>query len=374
MFTLTTTLAPPVEFQWKLNGVALPGETNATLFIAAAQTHDAGTYAVAVTQPATGLSFETRPAQLTGPVVLTQQPTNLNVRLGSNALFRVVATGIAPLAYQWRFNGTDILGATNGALSLTNCQLPDGGVYQVAVSNSFGLVTSALANLGILINPVITMQPLSQSVAVSGSVTFSIAVTGSPAPFTFEWRRGSQGVWTNVTSEPMSFFTLSNVQTNQAGGYRVVVKNAANAQPGIISSNAVLTVLADTDGDGLPDEWEAAHGLSHTNSIDATLDPDGDGVTNAQEYQAGTDPNDPQSYLRIGGVSCDGTNILRVSFVAISNRTYAVQARENFGDGVSFRNVADVPAAPTNRVVEITRPAGNFTRQQFFRLVTPRTP
>jgi hypothetical protein len=373
-FTVTTTLAPPVEFQWKLNGVALPGETNSTLLIAGVQTHDAGAYSVTVTQSATALSFDTRPASLTGPVVILQPPKNVNVRPGSNAVFVVNAGGISPIHYQWRFNGGDILGATNTTLAVTNCQLPDGGIYDVVVSNSFGPEASAPATLGILVNPVITVQPLSQSVAVGGSVTFSVAVTGSPLPFTFEWRRGSVGVVTGVVHGPMSFFTLANVQTNQAGNYRVVIKNAANFQPGISSSNAVLTVLADTDGDGLPDEWESAHGLDGTNSADATLDSDGDGMVNAAEYEAGTDPKDARSFLRIDAVTSDGANFWRVKFLAVPNRTYTVQMREHFGEGSVFRNVADVPAAPTNRNVEVTRQAGDFTTQQFFRLITPRQP
>ena len=48
---------------------------------------------------------------------------------------------------------------------------------------------------------------------------------------------------------------------------------------------------ADTDGDGMPDGWEVAHGLNPLVN-DAALDPDNDGLTNLQEYQYGTDPQD----------------------------------------------------------------------------------
>ena len=48
---------------------------------------------------------------------------------------------------------------------------------------------------------------------------------------------------------------------------------------------------ADSDGDGLPDGWEVNHGLNPTNGGDANADPDGDGLTNAQEYAKGTNPN-----------------------------------------------------------------------------------
>ena len=47
----------------------------------------------------------------------------------------------------------------------------------------------------------------------------------------------------------------------------------------------------DTDNDGLPDGWEVAYGLNPNSAGDANADPDGDGLTNAQEYAAGTNPN-----------------------------------------------------------------------------------
>ena len=61
--------------------------------------------------------------------------------------------------------------------------------------------------------------------------------------------------------------------------------NAEEADAGTNMNNA------DSDSDGLPDGWEVANGLNPTNGGDGNADPDGDGLTNAQEYAKGTNPN-----------------------------------------------------------------------------------
>ena len=64
------------------------------------------------------------------------------------------------------------------------------------------------------------------------------------------------------------------------------------AQP----EEAAPEVVLDGDNDGLPDEWERKVGLNPTNPDDADEDLDGDGFTNREEYEAGTDPADKNSH------------------------------------------------------------------------------
>lgn len=66
--------------------------------------------------------------------------------------------------------------------------------------------------------------------------------------------------------------------------------------------------LYDTDGDGMPDEWEIKYGLNPLDPSDANQDPDGDGLTNLEEYQHGTDPTVADTD---GGGVNDGDEVLR---------------------------------------------------------------
>jgi hypothetical protein len=90
------------------------------------------------------------------PPFITQQPTNVIVAQGGGAIFSVTATGTERLAYQWRFNGGAIGGATASSYTINNAQSSHAGNYQVVVSNSFGMVTSAVAVLAVNV----TIPPL----------------------------------------------------------------------------------------------------------------------------------------------------------------------------------------------------------------------
>ena len=91
-------------------------------------------------------------------------------------------------------------------------------------------------------------------------------------------------------------------------------------------ADASFTTAAfvDSDGDGLPDDYETAHGLDPHNAADALADADGDGQTNLAEYLAGTDPANPADALHVLAVSAGGTGVT-VQFTTVFGKRYVVE-------------------------------------------------
>jgi Bacterial Ig domain len=336
-------------------GAVAPGGFPATLDGGPADRYAAGTF-----------EFRSVPAF---PTIFTQ-PVNSLVRVGSDAVFTVVAAGRAPLFHQWLFNGVPLTGRTNFSLVLTNVQPSVVGEYSVIVTNSLGAVTSVVASVVLLVDPIIVQSPLSQMVPSGATVTLSVEVTNTATlPLGYRWRRNgaylADGFF--VLTQRTGFFTITNAAP-PFNNYAVVVTNVAKPA-GNISVSAILTFLTDADGDGTPDIWETAYGFGTNNSADASLDSDGDGASNLAEYLAGTDPTNALSYLRIDSISAVGS--ATISFGTISNRTYTVQYTDALAAG-AWSRLADVPARASNRVAQVIDP--NYITRRFYRLTTPQQP
>lgn len=82
-------------------------------------------------------------ANLGSAPTVFSSPRTQTTEAGTTLILTVDAAGYPPPAYQWYFNGTNLLGCTNGNLVLTDLLLSESGTYTVVVTNVFGAVTSA---------------------------------------------------------------------------------------------------------------------------------------------------------------------------------------------------------------------------------------
>lgn len=171
---------------------------------------------------------------LNTPPSITSQPQSQTNAFGGTATFTVAASGTAPLAYQWRFFGTNLTSANAASLALTNLQVANAGNYTVVITNAYGSVTSAVATLTVNANPVITAQPQSLSVNAGANAAFTVSAAGG-TPLFYQWRFGGVA----IADATNSAYTRVNVQSGDAGNYSVVVTNFAGS---VTSSVASLTV------------------------------------------------------------------------------------------------------------------------------------
>lgn len=112
------------------------------------------------------------------------------------------------------------------------------------------------------------------------------------------------------------------------------------------TASFAVNLWIDSDGDGMPDGWMMsffghANGLAGDHSR-AQDDFDGDGLSNLAEYQAGTNPTNSTSYLKIMSLSLGGTNGVQVAWGSTSNRLYSVLRSSVLStNGTAFTNLAE---------------------------------
>jgi hypothetical protein len=134
----------------------------------------------------------------------------------------------------------------------------------------------------------------------------------------------------------------------------------------------------DSDGDGIPDSWMFqmfGHptGLASDHSR-AQDDADGDGMTNLQEYRAGTDPLDPQSNLKLQFQGLDSaTGRPQFFFTAMPGIGYSLQYSDNLVPGI-WQKLRDEPAGDSLRTVTLFDPFATNASTRFYRIVTPIQP
>ena len=137
---------------------------------------------------------------------------------------------------------------------------------------------------------------------------------------------------------------------------------AVTASGSTVASDDKFVVLADSDGDGLSDDFEA----KYPDAGEPEKDTDGDGQTNLAEYRAGTDPIDPQSVLRIIKVRREGNDIVIV-FEALAEKRYRMQASADLMDSFPTTVETFAPSA-ADLIHEVTDAEAALQPERFYRI------
>jgi subtilisin-like proprotein convertase family protein len=186
-FSVNAGGSTPLSYQWRLNNGALSnggrlgGVTTSALSISSLQASDAGNYTVVVTNSGGSVTSAVAVLTVLVPPSISTQPANQSVTLGANTGFNVVASGTAPLSYQWQWygtnlsNGSQISGATTSALALSSVQATNAGGYSVIVTNVAGAITSSVASL--------TISSGTSAGTFANSAAITIPDSGAATPY-----------------------------------------------------------------------------------------------------------------------------------------------------------------------------------------------
>ncbi|HEY1082357.1 MAG TPA: immunoglobulin domain-containing protein, partial [Prosthecobacter sp.] len=263
----TSAFNDPPTFQWRKNGVPIPGATHSLNHVFVDSLDDQGTYDVVVTNSKGTVISNPAEITLADPAIL-ENPNSVSVLVGKKVSFTVHAEGTG-LKYQWRHDGLHIPGATGAVLTLAKVKLEDQGSYDVMVTGTNGSRVSSAATLTVQRPLAILQQPLGGKVRPGGQVALTVRAVGEGL-LSYQWRKNGEPVDGAVAYQLVLY---GNEEGTAAGTYDVLITDASGA---VGSAKAVVTVL-----NGLPvivshpESEEVAAG----NAVQLAVEAEGTGLT-----------------------------------------------------------------------------------------------
>jgi hypothetical protein len=273
------------------------------------------------------------------PSVITP-PASTNAVAGSTVIFSVLAGGASPLAYQWRREGTNLVnneyisGAQSASITLNKIFPGDAGVYTVVITNAYGTVTSAPANLIVLDNPrVVFIDEVSGHSGAFVRVPIEIQSVGNEHSVAFTLLF-DPAILSNPRATNVPAGAAITLNTNQiasgALGVSLVLPGTATFNAGDAS---VIDFVFNTAASPATTQTFAGFGAMPT----ARAVKDTNGATLTTLFVAGTIDLQP----------------LRVSSSSISNGTY----RLTFSSGAGNRYAIDASMNLSNWTALVTNAA-----------------
>jgi trimeric autotransporter adhesin len=311
-FAASATGNPVPSYQWKLNGVVLPGETSASLHLTNVQAAQGGRYSVVVFNGSEAM--ESQPAELTvsAPVLPfadhfadrsstnsysgtgTGDNTGATVETAQGEPFHAGKPGGHSLWYSWLAPASGIVtfdtrGSTFDTLlaaytysflggldevvadddrggfhtSLVSFNAVAGTAYAIAIDGCFGSTGRVVLNWRLETTterlPLIVTDPESQTVNAGSDAAFSVVVT-TPTPLNYQWLHNGSP----ISGAVFPALLIPNVQPPHAGLYSVVVSNPNRA----VESAAAALELGPTWGIFSRDKVEE---LLYANEADSPL-------------------------------------------------------------------------------------------------------
>ncbi len=142
---------PPFTYQWRRNGVNIPGAINFVYSFLSTIADDGAEYSVFVTDAESSATLTPITLSVSTDLKIVSPPASITRKSGSKAAFRVDADGARPLNYQWFKSDSPIPGATNDTLWLSDLKLSESSeTYSVTVWNPWNTNTPPPATLGVV--------------------------------------------------------------------------------------------------------------------------------------------------------------------------------------------------------------------------------
>jgi hypothetical protein len=289
------------------------------------------------------------------------------VSLFAGAISNVIGgttLGAANLIAGNGYDGVDIFDSASQDNSVRgNSVVNNGGGLGLVNGGNFSAPAPVLASASVATNLTVAGS-LTSAASTAFHLDFYASPAASPEMAVYLGDR-------DVTTSPAGTANFSFAFSGVVPIGQVISAVATDPNGNSSGQSGTVTVTGtDSVGDGIPDAWRQAHfggnGMTSNSTNCASCDPDHDGMSNYQEFLAGTNPNSAASVLALGHTTLSN-GLPVVDFQSTSGTVYRVDFSDNLALG-QWQILAD-DILGTGAVIQIQDTSAPGYPDRFYRVV-----